>query len=142
MSGADNAPMNSDDVDREHKGGLFKERIGPLYTVASTARLLNRTEVEVRADIRHRILLAIELADRVLALPERQFDENRLPLPGLPEVSAALDPEGTDPLAIALLLFTTADHWGGGTAAEFMRAGRLEEVVSAADRVHRSLTVP
>lgn len=140
MSWADNAPMNSDDVDRERNGSLFNERVGPLYTVDSVARLLNCTEQEVRADIRDRILLAIELADGVTGLPARQFDENGLPLPGLPEVSATLDPNGTDPLAVALLLFTASDHWDGGTAAELMRAGRLDQVVSAADRVHRSFT--
>lgn len=134
--------MNADDADPGRSGRLFNERVGPLYTVDSAARLLNRSEQEVRADVRDRILLAIELADGVMALPARQFDENGLPLPGLPEVSATLDPKGTDPLAVALFLFTASEHWDGGTAAEFMRAGRQEEVVSSAARIHRSLVGP
>lgn len=135
-------PMNAEHDDLERQGRLFNERVGPLYTVESVARLLNRTEQEVRADIRDRVLLAIRLADGVTALPARQFDEYGLSLPGLPEVSAALDPGGTDALSVAILLFAVSDHWDGGTAAEFMRAGRLGEVVSAAERIHRALTGP
>lgn len=134
--------MNADDDDVERQGRLFKEKVGPLYTVDSVARLLNRTEQEVRADIRDRVLLAIQLADSVTAIPARQFDENGLPLPGLPEVAATLDPKGTDPLSVALLLFSRSDYWGGATTAEVMRAGRLDEVVTAAERIHRSLNGP
>lgn len=134
--------MNADEEDLDRQASLFNEHIGPIYSVDSVARLLNRTEDEVRADIRDRILLAIQLADGVTALPARQFDETGSPLPGLPEVSATLDPKGTDPLAVALLLFTASDYWDGGTAAEFMRAGRLDEVVSVAERIHRSFVGP
>lgn len=142
MNGADNAPMNTDDADRERQARLFRERVGPIYTVDSVARLLNCTEEEVRTGIRNRTLLAIQLADGVTALPARQFDENGLPLPGLRELSTTLDPKGTDPLAVALILFTKSDYWDGATTAEVMRAGRLDEVVSAAERIHRSLTGP
>jgi hypothetical protein len=134
--------MSADDDDPERQIRLFRERVGPIYSVDSVARLLDCTEEEVRAGIRDRILLAIQLADGVTALPARQFDEAGSPLPGLRELSTTLDPEGTDPLSVALLLFTRSEYWGGGTTAEVMRAGRVSEVVSVAERIHRSHTGP
>lgn len=134
--------MSADDEDLERRARVFNEHIGPIYSVDSVARRLNRTEEDVRADIRDRILLAIELADGVIALPARQFDENGLPLPGLRELSTTLDPRGTDLLSVALLLFTRSDYWGGATTAEVMRAGRVDEVVAVAERIHRSLAGP
>ena len=110
--------------------------------MCSSDLLLNCTEKEVLAGIRDRTLLAIQLADGVTALPARQFDDNGLPLPGLRELSTALDPEGTNPLSVALILFTKSDYWDGATTAEVMRAGRIDEVVSVAERIHRSLTGP
>lgn len=134
--------MSADEDDHERRTRLFRERVGPIYSVCSVARMLNCTEEDVQADIRGRILLAIRLADGVTALPARQFDDNGLPLPGLRELSTALDPEGTNPLSVALILFTKSDYWDGATTAEVMRAGRIDEVVSVAERIHRSLTGP
>ena len=136
------APRSADQEGLERQSRLFNERVGPLYSVESVARLLNRTEQEVQDDIRDRILLAIQLADGVTALPARQFDEAGLPLPGLRELSTTLDPKGTDPLSVALILFTRSDYWGGATTSDVMRAGRVDEVVSVAERIRRSFTGP
>jgi hypothetical protein len=120
----------------------FNERFGPFYSVESTARLLKCTEQEVRAAIRDRTLLAIRFADGVTGLPTRQFDEDVHPLPGLQQLAVILDPMGNDPLAGALVVFTPSEFWGGGTAAEWMRDGRLEEALAAARRARRSLDAP
>lgn len=135
-------PVSADDQAQHLQGGLFTEHVGRLHTVDSAARLLGITEPEVRAGIQDRTLLAIELADGVIALPADQFGEDGLPLPGLRELSKALDPKGSDPLSIALILFHKSEYWDGATSAELMRSGRIDEVVAAAKRAHRSLDAP
>ena len=115
----------------------FNERFGPFYTVTSVAAWRKCDEAEVLRDIDSGALLAFEFTDGVTALPARQFNEAAEALPGLPAVTRALDDQ--DPVAIALFLFTAAEAFSGRTGADWLREGRLTDVLDVAEKTFRSL---
>lgn len=110
----------------------FHERLGPFYTVEGVAKWRHCDEEEVRRDIDQRVLLGIVLGDGVIALPARQFNDSGDPLPGLASLFEVVG--HCDPVGVALILFTRSEPFDGQTAAEWLREGRVGEVLDIVRR--------
>lgn len=89
-------------------------------------------------DILRHHLLAIILADDVIALPTRQFNDTGEPLPRLRDVWESLAADH-DYLALALVLLTPSQTFEGQTGAEWLREARAAEVLTVTDRIRRAL---
>lgn len=108
----------------------FNERLGPFYTVEGVARWRHSDEEEVRRDIDRGVLL--ESADGAIALPARQLSAAGDPLPGLASLVEVVG--SCSPVGFALILFTRSEPFDGRTAAEWLREGRVAEVLDIARR--------
>ncbi|MEO7122951.1 MAG: hypothetical protein ABI400_07515 [Lacisediminihabitans sp.] len=114
-------------------------RVGPFYTTASLRLWLGITRQALHQQAKRRRVLALTLTDGVLAYPVWQFTTTGEPLPSLAEVSRILDPDGSDPLTVALALNTPWPSADNRTGAELLRSGETETVMRMVSRAARAL---
>jgi hypothetical protein len=103
----------------------------------STASLRHCSEAEIQRDIERGDILALTLADGVVAIPARQFDDAGRALPGLALVAREVGRD--DPLMVALFLLTPSMVFERRTGADWLRDDRVEDVLAIARRAFRPL---
>ncbi|WIB27744.1 hypothetical protein [Curtobacterium sp. MCSS17_015] len=108
--------------------------VGPFYDTASLATWRGVTRQAIHKASQKRDLLGLKIGDGSRIFPSFQFGGSGTPLPHLREVLDLLDRDGIDPWGSALWLNTVADEFGGTTAAQALRDGRVEPVLAAARR--------
>jgi hypothetical protein len=108
--------------------------IGPFYDTASLASWRGVSRQAIHKASQKRDLLGLKIGDGTRIFPSFQFGHSGAPLPHLREVLTLLDRDGIDPWGSALWLNTVADEFGGTTAAQALRDGRVEPVLVAARR--------
>ncbi|WP_439691381.1 hypothetical protein ACRQ4B_10435 [Curtobacterium sp. SP.BCo] len=108
--------------------------IGPFYDTPTLAAWRGVTRQALSKATAKRDLIGLKIGDGSLVFPSFQFGVTGTPLPNLRQVLALVDPDRIDPWGSALWLNTPADEFGGTTAAEALRDGRVEQVLAAARR--------
>lgn len=108
--------------------------VGPFYDTPTLAAWRGVTRQALSKAVAKRDLVGLKIGDGSLVFPSFQFGVSGAPLPHLRQVLALVDPDRIDPWGSALWLNTVADEFGGTTAAEALRAGRVEQVLAAARR--------
>jgi hypothetical protein len=108
--------------------------IGPFYDTTSLATWRGVTRQAIHKASQKRDLLGLKIGDGTRIFPSFQFGASGTPLPHLREVLDLLDRDGIDPWGSALWLNTVADEFGGTTAAQALRDGRVQPVLTAARR--------
>jgi hypothetical protein len=108
--------------------------IGPFYDTASLASWRRVSRQAINKATLKGDLLGLKIGDGTRIFPSFQFGDAGAALPHLREVLALLDRDGIDPWGSALWLNTVTDEFGGTTAAQALRDGRVEPVLVAARR--------
>lgn len=108
--------------------------IGPFYDTASLANWRGVTRQAIHKATQKRDLIGLKIGDGTRVFPAFQFGRSGQPLPHLRQVLDLIDRDGIDPWGSALWLNTVADEFGGTTAADALRDGRIEPVLIAARR--------
>lgn len=108
--------------------------IGPFYDTASLANWRGVTRQAIHKATQKRDLIGLKIGDGTRVFPAFQFGRTGTPLPHLRDVLDLIDRDAIDPWGSALWLNTVADDFGGTTAAQALRDGRVEPVLIAARR--------
>lgn len=110
----------------------YDELIGPFFDTVGLATLRGLSRQAIHAQMRRRHLLGVHTTDGDLLYPSFQFTAAGDPLPHLREVLDILDPDAADAWGDALWLNAAVDRFGGRNAAQLLRQGDVEPVISAA----------
>lgn len=116
-------------LEQQADDDAWNEQLGPAYTQGQVATLLDKSKQAVSSD---GTLLRLTMRSGRVGYPVFQFDGDT-PVSGIREVVEILTPAVATPWTIASWL-TSRQPDTGHTAMELLRAGHVDEVVTAARR--------
>lgn len=122
-------------VQQDSDDRAWAHQIGPVCEASDAAELLGRSADDVEED---EGLLRLEMRSGAVGYPIFQFDGRRV-LSGVREVVIALRPAVATTWTIASWLTSPQSRWGGARPLDRLRAGDVEEVLSAAKGMSQSL---
>ncbi|GAB3607089.1 hypothetical protein GCM10027413_24980 [Conyzicola nivalis] len=128
---------------RQLSFAFWDRKIGPFLDAVGVLNVAALSGEELRVCEEFGDILALPTVGHLDVLyPAFQFGARGELLPGLREVSGALESGAVDSWDIALWLTTVRKSYGGKCAVDLIRAGRTDEVVATALRDGRKPAGP
>ena len=119
---------------------FWDSRVGPFYDAAGVRALTRLTPTELASCVAAGDVLEVITSDGTPLYPTFQFGPRGELLPALRIVAHTLLPISDDSWDVALWLVTPSAAFDGTNAAELLKAGKDEYVVSAAQRDEERLS--
>lgn len=110
------------------------QKIGPFYDTAGLAAWLGMSRQLIHSQMKTGKILGLKTTEGELVYPAFQFGPAGERLPRLPEVLKILASQLDDPWGNAIWLNTPVKKFDNHSAAELLRGGQAEQVLTAARR--------